>query len=396
MLPTYSFYKNAFQGQPKPFAFVDLDLFDRNVKDILSRAKDKKIRIASKSLRSVSLMKRILEYDPQYQGIMCFTAPEAAWLASLGFDDLLVAYPTCHPEHIMMVAEHIKKGKKIYLMTDKVEHLQRINDIGKQRKVIIPVCLDLDMSSKFPGLYFGVYRSSVNSVASAKEYLDRLADFPFVSLKGVMGYEAQIAGLGNNFKGQKIKNSVIKLLQSSSIMEISARRKKVVQLVVDSVGSLDFVNGGGTGSIEITREEEHVTEIAVGSGFYTPTLFDNYGKFKHHPAAGYAIEIVRQPQKNVYTCLGGGYVASGALGADKLPTPYLPEGCSFYVNEMAGEVQTPLIYKGEENLKIGDPVFLRHSKAGELCERFNHLLLLQNGEVVEKIPTYRGDGKCFL
>lgn len=234
--------------------------------------------------------------------------------------------------------------------------------------VRIPVCMDLDMSSRFPGLYFGVYRSSINSLSAVKKYLKLLPSYPYVDLKAVMGYEAQIAGLGNNFKGQNIKNAVIRMMQNSSVREISARRIAAVKLVQEAVGALDFVNGGGTGSMEITRKEKEVTEIAVGSGFYTPTLFDNYGKFRHQASAGYAIEIVRRPAANVFTCLGGVYVASGPVGADKIPTPYLPAGCEYSPNEMAGEVQTPLVYKGKEDLQIGDPIFMRHSKAGELCE----------------------------
>jgi len=396
MKRTYSYYKKAFEGQEKPFAYVDLDFFDLNMRAILARAGGKKVRIASKSIRCVSLLKRILDYNPQYQGIMCFTAKEAVWLSQLGFDDLLVAYPTYHPAHIEAVGQEVKKGKKIYLMADKEEHLKQYNRIGEELDISIPICVDLDMSSSFPGLYFGVYRSSLTSILKLKKFLKKLNSFPFVNLKGLMGYEAQIAGLGNNFAGQTIKNTVIKMLQSSSVKEISARRTKAIKLVKEACGELDFVNGGGTGSMEITREEEGITEIAVGSGFYTPTLFDNYGTFKHNPATGYAIEIVRQPARNIYTCLGGGYVASGALGADKLPTPYLPKGCEFFANEMAGEVQTPLMYKGKEKLKIGDPVFLRHSKAGELCERFNNILLLKGGKVIDTTTTYRGEGKCFL
>ena len=396
MKRTYNYYKTAFEGQEKPFAYIDLEYFDRNMRDILNRARDKNIRIASKSIRCVELMRRILDYNRQYQGIMCFTAKEAVWLSEQGFDDLLVAYPTYHPAHIEAVAKEVKRGKKIYLMVDKAEHLEQIHRVGKAQTTRIPVCLDLDMSSRFPGVHFGVYRSSLTNIATVRKFLKLLSAYSYVELRGIMGYEAQIAGLGNNFVGQRIKNNVIKVLQRTSLKEIVARRTKVINMVKHAVGELDFVNGGGTGSMETTREETGVTEIAVGSGFYTPTLFDNYENFQHLPSAGYAIEIVRQPTADTYTCLGGGYVASGPLGIDKLPQPYLPQGCELYTNEMAGEVQTPILYKGKERLKIGDPIFLRHSKAGELCERFNNLLLLENGKVVDKVPTYRGAGKCFL
>jgi D-serine deaminase-like pyridoxal phosphate-dependent protein len=393
---TYSDYKTAFEGQEKPFAYVDLDYFDQNMKDILGRANQKKIRIASKSIRCVALLRRILDYNEQYQGIMCFTAKEAVWLSSLGFDDLLVAYPTFQVKHIEAVAQEVQKGKKIYLMTDRAEHLQQINEVGARLNVKIPVCMDLDVSSDFPGLHFGVHRSSLCTLESVEMYLKELSKYPFVNLRAIMGYEAQIAGVGTQMPNQAVKNRLIRILQKRSIKEIRARRGQAIKLVEAAVGPLDFVNGGGTGSIEVTSEEDGVTEVAVGSGFYTPTLFDNYEHFQHLPAAGYAVEVVRQPKMGVYTCLGGGYVASGPLGIDKLPKPYLPEGCELYPNEMAGEVQTPIQYKGTDPLEIGDPVFFRHSKAGELCERFNELILLKDGKVVEQIPTYRGAGKCFL
>jgi len=368
---TYSYYKTAFEKQEKPFAYVDLDYFDQNMKDILKRANQKKIRIASKSIRCVALLHRILDYNDQYQGIMCFTAKEAVWLSHQGFDDLLIAYPTFQTKHIEAVAGEIQKGKKIYLMTDKVEHLQQINSIGARLNIEIPICMDLDLSSDFLGLHFGVYRSSLCTIEAVEKYLNELSKYPFVYLKGIMGYEAQIAGVGNRVPNQELKNKLISILQKRSIKEIRVRRGQVIQLVRERIGALDFVNGGGTGSVEVTSAEDGVTEVAVGSGFYTPTLFDNYEHFQHLPAAGYAIEIVRQPKLNTYTCL-------------------------LNPNEMVGEVQTPIHYKGTESLEIGDPVFFRHSKAGELCERFNELILLKDGKIVDHTPTYRGAGKCFL
>ena len=48
------------------------------------------------------------------------------------------------------------------------------------------------------------------------------------------------------------------------------------------------------------------------------------------------------------------------------------------------------------SLSIGDRVYLRHAKAGELCERFDALHLVEGGEIVDVVPTYRGEGKAFL
>src|SRR5205085_937076 len=167
----------------------------------------------------------------------------------------------------------------------------------------------------------------------------------------------------------------------------------LVDLVKSYGLALRFVNGGGTGSIATTRTEQAVTEITVGSGFYAPALFDNYRDFRYQPTAGFAIEIVRHPHPHIYTCLGGGYIASGSVGLAKQPQPYLPRNAQLIALEGAGEVQTPVKYQGAIPLRLGDPIFMRHSKAGELCERFNRLLLVTNGTIENEVTTYRGDGE---
>jgi D-serine deaminase-like pyridoxal phosphate-dependent protein len=162
------------------------------------------------------------------------------------------------------------------------------------------------------------------------------------------------------------------------------------------VAELEFVNGGGTGSIESTVAEPAVTEVAAGSGFYGPMLFQYYRGFSVAPAAGFVLPVVRKPGPGVATVLGGGYVASGAVRKDRLPVPVLPAGLELDPLEGAGEAQTPLVGPAADSLKIGDLVVFRHAKAGELCERFNTLLLVEGGRVVDELPTYRGEGKAFL
>jgi len=41
-------------------------------------------------------------------------------------------------------------------------------------------------------------------------------------------------------------------------------------------------------------------------------------------------------------------------------------------------------------------VYFRHAKAGELCERFASLHLLEGERILEQAPTYRGEGQSFL
>jgi D-serine deaminase-like pyridoxal phosphate-dependent protein len=165
---------------------------------------------------------------------------------------------------------------------------------------------------------------------------------------------------------------------------------------VGELTELEFVNGGGTGSLELTAAEDAVTEVTAGSGFYAPALFDHYSRFRLTPAAGFALPVVRKPSPKVATALGGGYLASGSGDRARLPSPWLPAGLSLDPGEGAGEVQTPLLGAAAAGLEIGDRAYLRHAKAGELCERFNTLHLVEGDEIVDVVPTYRGDGKAFL
>jgi D-serine deaminase-like pyridoxal phosphate-dependent protein len=396
--PTYQNYNQLFKSLQLPLAFCNVDLLDKNINDIATRAngKNKTIRIASKSIRCTYVLKRILDSNPIYKGIMCFTGNEALHLSSCGFDDLLLGYPIVNKQEITAICKATKNGKKIILMVDCVEHLELINEIAKQENVVQPLCIDMDMSTDFPGIHFGVMRSPITTVATAKKLVDAFDKFENISLIAAMGYEAQIAGLGEKNPSNGIKNLVIPFLKKKSIIDYTKRRQEIVAYIKSKNHLLEIVNAGGTGSIESSKQEDWVTEITVGSGFYSPALFDYYNNFKHQPAVGFAVQIVRKPKPNIYTCLGGGYIASGTTGIDKQPKPYLPENIKLTENEATGEVQTPCEYNDTESLNIGDTVIFRHSKAGEICERFNQLHLISHGKIIDTVPTYRGEGKCFL
>lgn len=397
MKRNYSYYKKVFEGVPGPFAFVDLDLLDENVERIIAQAGSKNIRIATKSIRSTALLKRILRQSPLFCGLMCFSPQEAIYLVKQGMDDIVMGYPIWEPSALSGLAELIRQGKSVTLMVDSIRHIEHIERIAERHGVRFPVCLDMDMSMDLPGLHFGVWRSPVRTTAEAKAVVERVASSRGAALDGVMGYEAQIAGVGDQYPGMAAKNMLVRKLKQRSAKQIAVKREELVAMAEEVLGTpLRFVNGGGTGSLRTTTQEQAVTEVTVGSGFFSPGLFDNYRDFRYQPAAGFAVEIVRRPGPYLYTCLGGGYVASGATGKDKLPQPYLPAGAALMPLEGAGEVQTPVFYRGEERLELGDPIFFRHAKAGELCERFNSLYAVSAGKIVEQISTYRGDGQCFL
>ena len=392
----YRNYKEIFEGKKYPLAFVNLELLDENIKQITNRSNNLPIRIASKSVRCAYILEYILNADPQFQGIMSFSGAEAIFLSRKGFDDILVAYPVINPEEITEICKEIKTGKSINLMIDKLDHIHLLDKVGKQHDVTIPISIDIDMSVDFPGLHFGVWRSSIRKPVNLRSILEEIHRMEYVKLEGIMGYEAQIAGVTDKVKGKWLMNNVVRSLKKFSINKIAKKRKRSVDIIRKMGFELKIVNGGGTGSLESTIKEDVITEVTVGSGFFNSHLFDNYSKFRHQPAAGFACVINRHPSKNIFTCSGGGYVASGSAEPLKLPLPILPKGAKLLKNEGAGEVQTPFVYRGKENLRIGDPVFFRHSKAGELCERFNSLHLIRGNKIEKIVPTYRGEGECFL
>ncbi|WP_250655438.1 amino acid deaminase/aldolase [Alkalimarinus coralli] len=399
----YQSYKQSLQGQTLPLAYVNLDYLELNANAILQRAGGMPVRVVSKSLRSVDIIKKLLGHSSLFQGVMCFHPDEAVFLAEQGLDDLLVAYPSMQAEAITAVCEATRSGKRIVLMVDSAAHVELIASIAEKVGVMQPVCMEIDMSTRFPGVHFGVRRSPISTPAQAVELYRTIAKKGAVKLEGVMGYEGQIAGVGDQVPGKELQNRAIPWLKRISIPLLTRRRGAVVEALQDAGAKLRFVNGGGTGSIDSTREDPSVTELAVGSGFFSPHLFDYYSDFQYLPAAGFALEVSRLPGSGYATCSGGGYIASGGVGVEKSPKPYLPEGFVLDENEGAGEVQTPLKrssdkkYKNVTNaLSHGDPVLFRHCKAGELCERFNELVLIKNGEVVDKCLTYRGQGKSFI
>jgi D-serine deaminase-like pyridoxal phosphate-dependent protein len=378
-----------------PFALLDLDAFWSNASDMTRRARGKPIRLASKSLRCRSLQAAVLERSG-WQGTLSFTLPEALWLAGEGFDDLVVAYPTVDRAALRELAEG-EARERISVMVDSTEQLEFIARVVGDGRPPVRVSIDVDAGWAPLGgrVRIGAKRSPLRTpeqgATLAREIVQRAA----VELDGLMAYEAQIAGVGDSPPGKPLRGLALRAVQALSARELAERRAAIVA-AVQAVAPLRFVNGGGTGSLHTTTREPAVTEIAAGSGLYGPTLFDAYRAFAPRPAALFVLPVVRKPSRSIATALGGGYLASGAGDSSRLPRPHLPAGLALDKQEGAGEVQTPLLGAPARDLQIGDRVYFRHAKAGEMCERFDRLHVVSGDEVVEVLPTYRGEGRTFL
>ncbi|XVV13071.1 amino acid deaminase/aldolase [Actinoplanes sp. CA-131856] len=380
-----------------PVAAVDLAAFDDNAAQLVARAGGKPLRVASKSVRCRALLERVLA-KPGWSGVMAYTLGEAIWLVREGLtDDVLVAYPTVDRIALRELTTQPDLAAAISIMVDHPSHLDLVDQVTPPtaRPEPVRLCLDLDSSWRPTNhIHLGVRRSPVHSAAQAGALARRLVERPGFKLVGMMSYEAQIAGLGDLPPGQSLKGRAIRLMQSRSFPELLQRRGAAVKAVREHA-DLEYVNGGGTGSVAATGADPAVTEVTAGSGLYGPTLFDAYSAWRPTPAAFFALSVVRRPAPRIATVLGGGWIASGPAETSRQPTPYLPEGLKFKPDEGPGEVQTPLVGPAAATLRPGDRVWFRHAKAGELCEHVNELQLI-DGETAAPTPTYRGEGHAFL
>ncbi|MBC7591848.1 MAG: alanine racemase [Salinibacterium sp.] len=376
-----------------PFGTISTQALAWNAHNMLARANGMTIRVASKSVRVRGVIDAVLEL-PGYSGVLAYTLAEAVWLAET-IDDVVVGYPSVDRASIATLGASELFASRVTIMVDSIEQLDVVDAVlppGKRQG--IRVCLELDaaLQSRLLG-YLGVFRSPVRTVEQATALARVVVDRPGFTLVGMMAYESQIAGVGNRPTGKPVLARATDWMQDRSSDEIHERRGQVA-LALRDLTELEFVNGGGTGSLERTASGPSVTEIAAGSGLFGPHLFDGYSHFQPAPAAAFALSVVRKPTPEMATLLGGGWIASGPPAPDRLPQLTWPAGLEFVAREMAGEVQSPVT--GGGSLAIGDRVWLRHTKAGELSEHLNEFAIVEEDVVTGMMPTYRGEGKAFL
>jgi D-serine deaminase-like pyridoxal phosphate-dependent protein len=391
----YDALKALIRGERLPLMLVDLDVFDANVRRLgaIAERHGKRLHTASKSVRVPDLLRRILDVGgPAFHGLMCFAVEEARLLYGLGFDDLLIAYPTVQPSDLDIAWSLTQEGATLTLMLDAPVHADILARYWRERsggKTDVPplrVCVDQDMSWRPGGVHIGVLRSPVRSGADMEDVLDAIVARPELRLAGVMGYEAQIAGVGDASPFAPLMNPAKKLLKERSVKDVADKRRIATEMLRSRGLALDFFNGGGTGSLRTTSTEPWVTEVTAGSGFLQSHLFDYYASNENDPAFCFALQVTRSSQADHVTCQSGGFIASGPAGADKAPVVFRPDGLKPTSAEAFGEVQTPLIVPADlrGRLQPGDPVFFRPAKAGEIAERFNEYLLKQGGRIALK------------
>lgn len=369
---------------PAPLAVVDLAAFDRNADTLVGRAHGKPIRIATKSLRCRTLIERALARDG-FDGLMCYSVREAIWWARAGHTNLLVAYPSVDvPALTQLVADPALRAA-VCVMVDSVELVDLIaRDLPDHRG--LRVAVDVDSSLRLGPVHLGVRRSPLREPEDVEAVVRRALEHG-LAVVGLMFYDAQIAGLPDT-------SPAVRQVKARSDAQLRTRRAEVVRAIL-SLTDLELVNGGGTGSLHVTGLDPALTELAAGSGLYAPVLFDGYDGLTLEPAAFFGCPVVRRPADDIVTVYSGGYLASGPPGWSRVPQPLEEQGLRLMRTEGTGEVQTPLKGAAAGRISLGDRIWFRHAKAGELAERFTHLALVDGVAVVGEAATYRGEGQCF-
>ncbi|MBD3188936.1 hypothetical protein GF325_19065 [Candidatus Bathyarchaeota archaeon] len=385
---THEDFQALLEGESCPCAVVDMEAFDHNIEMFLKgmKATGKHLRVGTKSVRVPALIERAMKkFD--FDGLFLFHPNEIKyWQETRGIQDFIVAYPIINIEE----AETCTRGAardpnaKITLMIDSTAHLHLLEKSAAKQDVNLHVLVDLDVSIDFFGQFAGVMRSPLNSPDKVVRLARKVNRFPHLSFRGIMGYEAQEAGIGD-------QSLLYRFMKQQSRGRITRRRAKTVQALEEAGLHCEIVNGGGSGCFQDTARETFVTEVTVGSGLFKSYIFDPIESLREFmPSLFMALRIVRTPRPGVVTAYSGGYVSSAI---NKQPKIVFPRGCTATSREGFGEVQTPITFNPEKVfLKHGDLVICRLAKAGEPLERFNHVVTVKGNSVLDKRLTYRGEG----
>src|SRR3954452_10957607 len=234
-LPTpveaYERFEAIFSEVQAPFAFLDLDAVWANAADMLRRSRGKPIRIASKSVRSRPVLERLLDLDPGFHGILCYTLQEAIWLWERGARDLVVAYPTTDRACLIRLARITAEDpdEAPVIMVDSTEHLDLIEEAASSFVAPVRVAMDIDLSW-WPlrgRVKIGPKRSPIRTAEQAVALAQEIDRRERTRLVGLMAYEGQIAGVGDNVPRKAITNLLIRAMQSASAKDVEERRAEI-------------------------------------------------------------------------------------------------------------------------------------------------------------------------
>ena len=214
-----------------PVVTLGLEALAHNAQDVLRRAKDKPVRVASKSIRVRGVLDAVLAL-PGYQGVLAYTLAEAIWLSET-IDDIVIAYPSTDRAALAALAADERAASRIAVMIDSVDQLELIDSVAPpSARTPIRVCLDFDASwnTKLLGS-IGALRSPVHEPAALRRLAERVLQRRGFDLVGIMSYEAQIAGVGDEPVGRPANGMLMRTIQKQSAAELADRRAEALSLI---------------------------------------------------------------------------------------------------------------------------------------------------------------------
>ena len=387
----YDVLKSIVKNKKIPLVICDYDTFRKNLEKLGRSLKEKKkfMRLCTKSVRVPELVK-FVEQQEFVNGIFAFNAAEVLFYANeYQIKDILLGYPIYSEVDAEELCQAAKmEGVNITVMVDNVNHIELLETHAKRNNVHLNILIEIDISYRFIGQTVGVLRSPLKQKDKILQLAEAIENADNLSLRGIMGYEAQNASLGDD-------KFLYRWLKNNSRKYVNEIRQNIVTALIEAGHTIEVVNGGGSGCFQENLEEPSVTEIGIGSLLFKPHIFDTITSLREFdPSLFFALQIVRKPRSNIATAFSGGYVSSGAGRTP--PKAIIPDGLKTLKFEEFGEVQTPFKYNPKSlNLNLGDPIFCRFAKAGEPLEHFNEVYIYSKGEIIDTFKTYRGYGKRF-
>lgn len=385
--PTYNYYHEAFADRALPFAYVDLDQLEAHIRSVLDTSGNKLLRVDARVLRCPEIIERVMRSDARFHGVKCATVAEALYLADYSeLNDFLVSFPVVQTAAIQRLCDAIAQGHGLTLTVDDIDRLAGLDEAAGAAGITLALCVEIDASIHLNDDRAS-RRSAVHDTEALVELARAIAERAHLWFRGVLIFDTQretptghhrVRARALDRDGQHLRDS----------------RAAVVSALSDAGLAPALVDCAGVGALAFNAEDPSVTEITVGAAFFGLADASATAARTDTPAAGYASEIMRHTDTRLYATLSGGYTAPDTSDGAMLPAVYLPRGAAIDDLPGAGVGQLP-IFDAEDDLAVGAPVFMRPANASELCERFDRLVLMQEGAIVGHARTYRAIGDQF-
>lgn len=380
----YAYYCEVLRDRHLPAAYIDMNLFERNIRTVLHHSGGKDLRVDARVLRCPALIERVMRSNARFHSAACATIAEAIPLAQQqDISDVLVMFPTVDPAALARVCRATADGYTILLTTDSPRHLEPLAHAAQKADVTVGVCLEMDTSVNLPSLKGPGRRTPLRNIDALLNLVTEIEDTARLEFRGLLIFDTRRSNLAERSRaalGQGRGRTDTAMGRRRRILK---RREDVVEALQALGYSSAFVNCSGDAGLDVNAHDGSITEITVG-----PALLGLDPSVRHGiPAAGYCAEIMRQPGETLYACRGDNLFGPHITDPNFLPQPYLPPGATLDPLAGAGDGQLPIRYVGP--LSIGDAVFLHPDNVADLCERFDRLLLVQDGRIIDEVETFR-------